>query len=566
MRYFLLLALLASPASALTELSAPEGEPLTFPDAAASGTVTGGTVRVTNDGMVIATDLSASLYDFYGYVRPRYIRVYDGATGELAYAMDTIGEGENRWESFATDGTHRDYYFTTDGSVFCINGRTGDIYWATDVGSNLLDPPHLSGEYVYAVTRHDFVGLDAGTGDELWRTWYRYRLETPTGLAGNVVRVGAIDKIEKPKLEPYTKRRDAVFNGLTGELIAGEYFMKDETPRAAIFESFSSGKMLYVDKSNPAINFTAGLSSRYVFDYEDVAYIESTNDKVAAYARLSGDRLWKVDGYTVADSADNAVLLKTADSESEYRCISTMGEDLWAMDSGDLVNYDLISAFTLAKGGGEIKRIAWGGNPGWQVPGSVELFYGVDGSLLFYNDGHNVVARDSVTGEKLWEMGLSKRANYVEIIAGIPVVCNAFFIYALDPATGDELWRIKSERSFATKKNNQDSPYTHSVRGDTFFVMHSKGVITAIEVTAGEVLWHRRYDFRADAVSRSHCSEGLLILEGNDGYYYVLDIDDGAPVCKYRCEMMGEVWPQRQPVGFITGVDPYAIWYGFELP
>ena len=239
---------------------------------------------------------------------------------------------------------------------------------------------------------------------------------------------------------------------------------------------------------------------------------------------------------------------------------------MWSLDSGDLVHYGFENELALANTSGEIKRIAWGGNPGWQVPGNIELYYGADGSRLFYNNGHNIVARDSFTGDKLWEMGLSIRANYVKIIAGIPVVCNAFYIYALNAATGNELWRIKNERSFATKKNNQDSPYVHSACGNTLFVMHSKDLITAIEVTAGEVLWHRRYDFRADAVGRTHCSDGLLVLEGNDGYYYVLDMDDGAPVCKYRCEMMGDVWPQRQQVGFIAGVDPYAIWYGFELP
>jgi outer membrane protein assembly factor BamB len=566
MKYLLLLTLLAPLASAFTELSAPEGEPLAFPDAAGSGSVTGGTVRVTDDGMVIATDLSASLYDFYGYVRPRYIRVYEGAGGALAYTMDTIGEAENRREPFATDGNHRDYYFTTDGKVFCINGRTGDTYWETDVGSTLLDPPHLSGEYIYAVTGHDFVGLDAGNGDELWRTWYRYRLDTPTAVVGNIIRIGAIDEIEKPKLEPYTKRRDAVFDGLTGDLIAGEYFMKDETPRAAIFESFNSDRTLYADKTEPAIHFAAGLSSRYVFDFAEVVFVESTADRVAAYGRLSGERLWQLDGYTVEDSADNAVLLRGAEGEPEYRCISAEGDDLWVVDIGGLVHCNLENEFTLVKAGGEIKRIAWGNNPGWNVAGNVELFYGVDSSRLFYNDGHNIVARDSVIGEKLWEMGLSMRANYVKIIAGVPVVCNAFFIYALDPETGGELWRIKNERSFATKKNYQDSPYTHSVCGNTLFVMHSKDVITAIEVTVGEVLWHRRYDFRADLIERTHSSKGLLTLEGNDGYYYIVDMEDGRPVCKYHCEMMGDVWPRRQPVGFTAGADPYAIWYGFELP
>ncbi len=557
---------LASQVFAFTQLTPPEKEPLTFPDAADSGIVTAGTIRVTEDGMVIATDLSASLYDFYGYVRPRYIRVYRGPTGELAYTMDTIGEEENRREPFATDGNHRDYYFATGGSVFCINGRTGDTYWETDVGGTILDPPHLSGEYIYAVSGHSVIGLNADTGEELWRTWYRYRLDTPTAVEGNIVRVGAIDEIDKPKLEPYTKRRDAVFNGLTGELVAGEYFMKDETRRAAIFESFNSDKTLYADKTEPDINFIAGLRSRIIFDFEEVVYIESTSDETAAYDRLNGERLWRIEGYTIEDSAPNAVLIRSNEADSEYRCISFIGDELWVVDARDLIYFDLEKGFALSDDGGNIERIAWGDTPAWGAPGKVEVFYGENNERFYYNDGHNIIARDSVTGEELWNTNLNMRANYVEIIAGIPVVFNAFFIYALNPESGEELWRLKNERSFATKKNNQASPYTHSVCGDKLFIMHSADIVTAIEVTTGLVLWHRRYDFRPDLIERTNCSEGLLTLEGNDGYYYVLTIDNGTPVCKYSCEMMGDVWPRRQPAGFIAGADPYAIWYGFDLP
>lgn len=567
MRCLLSIFLTIAPASALTDIPYPEGGPLSFPDAADFGTVTAASIEITDEGKVIVTDLSASLYDFYGYVRPSYIRVYDGWSGELLYNVDTLGEGDDRREPFATDGSYRSFYFTTDGKVYRLNDRDGSVIWEGDVGGTVLEPPVLANGRVYVVSSHSLIALDAADGTELWRTWYRYRLDTPVAVVGNVVRVGAIDRVEKPKLKPYTKRRDVVFDGLTGGIIAGDYFQKDETERAAVFEHFYSDKTLYVDEADPSVNFVAGVRSRFVFDYDGVVYIETTDDEVAAYDRTSGDELWSEKNSVIEDSSPDAVILKDASGESgRYGCLSAAGEDLWGEEVGDLVTLDFDAEFAITRGEGVVRRLAWGGKPGWTVPYGIRDYYGKDDSRLYCYDGRELIALALTTGDRQWSLPLNARANYVDIIAGRPVVFNAFFVYALAPGSGDELWRVKSDRSFATKNANRDSPYVYTVDGDTLFIIHSKDVVSAIDVATGDILWHRRFNFRTDMVKRTHCSDGLLVLEGNDGYYYVMDVDDGAPVCKYRCEMMGEVWPERQPVGFIAGADPYAIWYGFELP
>ncbi|MCP4229964.1 MAG: PQQ-binding-like beta-propeller repeat protein [bacterium] len=567
MRYLILLFVLITPGFALTDIAYPQGDPLSFPDAADYGTVTAASIDITDEGRVIATDLSASLYDFYGYVRPRYIRVYDGWNGEQLYNVDTLGEGDGRREPFATDGRYHSYYFTTDGRVYHMNDRDGSVIWESDVGGTVLEPPVLANGRVYVVSGHHLITLDAAGGDELWRTWYRYRLDTPVAVVGNIVRVGAIDRVEKPKLKPYTKRRDVVFDGISGGVIGGEYFQKDETARAAIFEHFYSDKTLYIDKINPGVNFVAGVRSRSVFDYDGVVYIETTGDEVTTYDRTDGDKFWTVKDVIVEGSSPDAVVLKNASAESSrYRCLSSGGEDLWGEEVGDLVALDFDAEFAITRGEGVVRRPPWGGKPGWTAPYEIYDYYGKDDSRLYSHDGRELIALDLTTGDKEWSLSLNARANYVDIIAGRPVIFNAFFIYALDPSTGDELWRVKSDRSFATKNANRDSPYVYTASGDTLFIIHSNDVVSAIVVTTGDVLWHRRFDFRTDMVKRTHCSDGLLVLEGNDGYYYVMDADDGSPVCKYRCEMMGDVWPERQPVGFIVGADPYAIWYGFKLP
>jgi outer membrane protein assembly factor BamB len=567
-RYLLPLFVVAAPAFALTDISYPQNDPLPFADAADSGTVTAASIEITDAGRVIATDLSASLYDFYGYVRPHYIRVYDGRTGDLLYNVDTLGEGDDRREPFATDGEYRSYYFKTDSKIYHSSGRDGAVFWESDVGGIVLEPPVLANGRVYVVSGHHLIALDAADGTELWRTWYRYRLDTPVAVVGKAVRVGAIDTVEKPKLKPYTKRRDAVFNGISGGVIAGGYFQKDETERAAIFEHFYSDKTLYVDMKDPLINFVAGVRSRFVYDFDGVVYIETTDDEVVAFGRTSGDELWSAKNSVVEDVSADAVIINDLSGEDvRYRCLSVAGEQLWGGKGvGSLLAWNFGSEFALAEGEGVVRRLPWGDRPGWTAPHEINGYYGDDGTRLYANDNRELFALDLATGEKAWSLPLNTRSNYVDIIAGYPIVFNAFFIYALDPSTGGGLWRVKNERTFAAKNPNWDIPYIYTVENDTLFVMHSNDVITAISVAEGGVIWHRRYDFRTDLVKRANCADGLLTLEGNDGYYYVINADDGEPVCKYRCEMMGDVWPQRQPVGFTAGADPYAIWYGFDLP
>lgn len=134
-----------------------------------------------------------------------------------------------------------------------------------------------------------------------------------------------------------------------------------------------------------------------------------------------------------------------------------------------------------------------------------------------------LVAADASTGEVRWEKRLSPPGLMLDVDAvatnGVHVFAASYTggVYALDPATGDVVWRT-----------TMPGVSRLSVRGDLVYAV-TTGEVRALRVGDGQAVWSFSFD-EPRIGTTPVVADRALVVAVQDGPLYFLDLRTGAPL------------------------------------
>jgi outer membrane protein assembly factor BamB len=105
---------------------------------------------------------------------------------------------------------------------------------------------------------------------------------------------------------------------------------------------------------------------------------------------------------------------------------------------------------------------------------------------IYTAPNHDLVCLDSKTGKKLWTKDFGNGfsfSGYIYVNGKILANNENTYLYALDPNTGQELWREKSSGT---------SSYMSVLNGVVYFVGGGDGLLHAVDIETGKHLWKIR--------------------------------------------------------------------------
>ena len=121
---------------------------------------------------------------------------------------------------------------------------------------------------------------------------------------------------------------------------------------------------------------------------------------------------------------------------------------------------------------------------------------------IYCAPGRSIICLDLYTGEKIWEKRFNEGFTFSGFIIEEDRVfanCEDTYLYALDPETGQQLWKEKS--------SGTSSPISY-LSGILYFVGGGDGLLHAVEAGSGKHLW------------RLHSPD----LEENEGAWFKSDV------------------------------------------
>lgn len=115
-------------------------------------------------------------------------------------------------------------------------------------------------------------------------------------------------------------------------------------------------------------------------------------------------------------------------------------------------------------------------------------FYGSGPAVIYedkayYSPGKSIICIDVYTGEQLWKRDFPEGFTFSRYIIAedkLLANCEDTYLYALDPDTGQQLWKEKS--------SGTSSPMSY-LNGIVYFVGGGDGLLHAVEVETGKHLW-----------------------------------------------------------------------------
>ena len=368
-----------------------------------------------------------------------------------------------RWSMAGGDLAQRKVVFDAGSSLTLPEGR---VRWRAPTGEGTRAGPIVGDGVVYQGAYFRIVALDADTGEVIWSKPTSGPVQTSLALAGGRLYAGFLDHRVRA-LDPGTG--DVIWEFRTGDIITSSPVVHDG--------------ILYVgawDNLQYALDAATG---HVIWTYE-------ATDKVSSHSPVAGGIM------AVADKGGRIHLLeaRTGQNRLVYRtprstnAAPVIGHGQVYFAAGGRL-YAIDATEKEVPGQYQFKRV-WAQFWLWQVPG-VPRPAGQQGGLWRFSpngDESSIVASPAVANTSL----------YVGDLDGN--------LYAVDPASGHERWRLEVEGGVNA------SPI---VVGNTVYLATQEGYVYAVDGESGEELWQLR--LHAGVNEPVAFAEGTLFVRTADG-------------------------------------------------
>ena len=362
----------------------------------------------------------------------------------------------------------------TEGAVYALNAQTGELLWSIDLDTELQPPPVAAGSTVYIeyergdyyYERGDYYALDAATGEHLL-----INFEETGRIRGVELRDGAV---HVTAVLPDGEIVVGSYDPQTGQLLRESRQKRDYVH----FKVTVLGNNIYIRDTGPGRD----------------------GGMIHAFDGTEGNLRWSFKaGETIYDApaaSDGRVYLRT------YGRIHALdeatGDEIWSFEGRHLF-------------AGDGDRM-----PGFASPLLVE-----DGVLAVPEVRGALHGLDAATGRALW----SSRHGYAYAVAaaadGTLFVYGERF-YALDAATGDEIWSISGSWNISGEVTVTDG---------VLYAYSGWGYLHALDARTGAPIWTTNnccYSLQGGGYT---LQDGVLYLadKGNIRAYRAPAITDTSP-------------------------------------
>ena len=327
----------------------------------------------------------------------------------------------------------------------------------------------------------------------------------------------------------------------------------------AVYVSSPEGGVYALDATTGEVHWytetdETGITSPILLD--NAVYASSGNGQVYALDAVKGDVLWriKLDDHVTAPAIHGDVIYvgsNKADSKaSRVHALSReTGEILWQFEADDQVQFssppvvDGDTVYVVSYWGPIFALDAANGEEQWRSRARSRVWYSPavqDGVVYVSGERGYVSAFDAATGSELWQFrtesaassslangkqasGLYSSVSWTEILSG-PAVADGVvyvgslfgFVFALDAATGIQLWR-----QYGTGGVLHLPP---KVIDGVVYVGSRNGWVQALDALTGEIYWSIRadgslWDFQSTG---NGALFGIAVRELNPGFRTVV--------------------------------------------
>lgn len=313
-----------------------------------------------------------------------------------------------------------------DGRVHALDANTGEEAWATKVITKVGSSTNFSlagGALIYRDARKDAVensltAVDPATGKEKWHT--SENGVSFTVAAGDSVYYMGMDANSRTKLE--IRKADSGETAkevtLANDVVNGPALQGERL----FFAGSRYNVYAYDLKSGEGLSFTikdadpagSGMPDTEPRATRDTIFLGS-GQTVYAIDMKSGDTLWK---HKKANAGDYDIIL------SGGMAIVNDGKDVVALDE---------------RTGAALWR--------YEAPEETSYPYAAD-KAVYVNSGNAMLALGLADGKQLWRAGTEGKVISLPAFAGGVLYFGDAEdrFYAVDAASGKELWRYKIER------------------------------------------------------------------------------------------------------------------------
>lgn len=293
---------------------------------------------------------------------------------------------------------------------------------------------------------------------------------------------------------------------------------------------------------------------------KDVVYYANTAGVVKALDAASGKLLWSyaTKGKIFSTPAIDAGRLVVGSSDNSIYCLDARsGKLLWRVEA----NKSVLASPTIYKGivyigssdgifraiGLESGNVVWSYN---KIKGFVEAKAWVDDEGVYIGDwGSTLYAFNPKNGALLWSWtngkgrGLSPAAVWpVKANGKVFVVTPERMTYAIDAATGKELWKAKGGREAIGLSADGSAIYVKSMQDTVIAFSTTTGTTNSTTTTSSaspsaeaKSLWRSFTGYGYEiAPSPITTANGLVFIPTDKGNIFALNAKDGSVAWKYN--------------------------------
>lgn len=274
----------------------------------------------------------------------------------------------------------------------------------------------------------------------------------------------------------------------------------------------------------------------------DLVYVGSAGGSLHALDRLSGEERWRYDAGAAVHGSPAVAggVVYVTDLESTLHAVDARtGRERWRVETGPVIPFP------------------WGFESGDVYVSSPTLARVGGRSLLFFGAGDGALrAVLPRSGEVVWTLETGGRIRSTPAVAdGVAVVGSADgVVYAADASTGELLWthatlgaELHSGEFGFDRRTVQSSP---AIADGRVYVGARDGFLYALDLATGERLW--RADHEVSWVNSSPAAAGGRVFVGtSDGrFVQAVDAETGEEI--WRQESRGIVWTSPLVVGDVV--------------
>lgn len=475
--------------------------------------------------------------------------LFVGGEDRTLYALDAL-TGEERWTFIAGDrivgspavAGGRLFFGADDSLLYALDAANGELLWRYALDSPVEASPAVSPDGIVYVgsTGAILAAVEAATGNELWSVGTRFGFDASPAVGETLIfaadQNGALFAYNRRTGEPAWEWQGSYGDAfVSSPLLLGNLLLATNSSGVMrVFEA-DSGRVLH------SLTLSDNVSASPTWNGETV-FITTQNSEVLAL-RAGGDvssvaftRAWQY-AFDIEGNLDKAPYATVYADGAIYAVLR--GGDLVAVDAasggaallaqfGEIVEgapaYDDGVLFIGTRTGSVLaynlnnRQLLWRTQPA----GDFRFGPAVDGERVYVHslgsDG-KVYALDRNTGATLW--AVDAPGGGTPVLANGALFVSADAILALDPATGDELWRSTAFTGLGSLAAYEGVVYVGgaSPENDTFM---------ALDAATGQMLWQSRDEalFFANRPGYDPAS-GAIFVGATNGQLYAYDAKTG---------------------------------------